>query len=258
MKKKILRSHKPKDEYNMSLPTTTQVTDYINTLTQPVSSKLIAKHFQCKAKDINRNRPDYIGIYSNPDVISSKVTHLHTARPRTVPPPTPIPRPRTVPPPTPTPTPRPRAVSPPTPRPMSVSPPPYTPSLTPSPPPSFLQQLNTVLATRRSAISATPSPPSPTLPTTPRIICFCSDRHRVAIPVPPSPPSPTLPVPPTPPSPTLPVPPSPPSPTLPVPPTPPPSPTLPVPPTPVLPTRRRKTYVDNKRNRQLGRVGKEY
>ena len=242
----------PKMITSMSLPTTLQVSDYINTLTQPVSSKLIAKHFQCKAKDINRNRPDYIGIYSNPDVISSKVTHLHTARPRTVPPPTPIPRPRTVPPPTPTPTPRPRAVSPPTPRPMSVSPPPYTPSLTPSPPPSFLQQLNTVLATRRSAISATPSPPSPTLPvppsptppptptptlpTPPRIICFCSDRHRVAISATPSPPSPTLPVPPTPP----------------------PSPTLPVPPTPVLPTRRRKTYVDNKRNRQLGRVGKEY
>ncbi len=67
----------------MSLPTTTQVTDYINTLTQPVSSKAIAKHFNCKAKDINKNRADYIGIYNNPDVISCKVTYTHSKQPAT-------------------------------------------------------------------------------------------------------------------------------------------------------------------------------
>lgn len=64
------------------LPTTQQVNDYLTTQTEPVSSKNIAKHFQCTSKDINRNRDTYIGIYSNPDV--SSVDYLHSIKVHTV------------------------------------------------------------------------------------------------------------------------------------------------------------------------------
>ena len=71
------------------LPTTQQVNDYLTTQTEPVSSKNIAKHFQCTTKDINRNRDTYIGIYSNPDV--SSVDYLHSIKVHTVQVPEPIP-----------------------------------------------------------------------------------------------------------------------------------------------------------------------
>ena len=60
------------------LPTTQQVNEYLTTQTEPVSSKIIAQHFQCTTKDINRNRENYIGIYSNPDVVN--VDYLHSIK----------------------------------------------------------------------------------------------------------------------------------------------------------------------------------
>jgi hypothetical protein len=128
------------------LPTMQQVNDYLTTQTQPVSSKDIAKNFQCTTKDINRSRTNYIGIYTNPDVISENFKHSIKAVTQPVPE-TPL---------APTVT-RVRRVSPPT-VPRRRVPPPTVPRrrVPPEPipvPTSYLEELTQKLARRRSSIS---------------------------------------------------------------------------------------------------------
>jgi hypothetical protein len=124
------------------LPTMQQVNDYLTTQTQPVSSKDIAKNFQCTTKDINRSRTNYIGIYTNPDVISENFKHSIKAVTQPVPE-TPFPLAPTVP--------RVRRVPPPTvPRVRRVPSPPE--------PDDFRTELTQVLARRRSSISPIATP----------------------------------------------------------------------------------------------------
>ena len=62
-----------------TLPTTQQFMDYLRAQPLPVSSKTIAKHFKCTARDINHGRPDYIGVYENSDVINED--YMHSVKP---------------------------------------------------------------------------------------------------------------------------------------------------------------------------------
>jgi hypothetical protein len=55
-------------------PTMEQVVNYVRE-NPDCKSKDIAKHFGCTTKDINRNRGEYIGIYSNPAIISTDYKH---------------------------------------------------------------------------------------------------------------------------------------------------------------------------------------
>ena len=56
------------------LPTMQQVINYVRE-NPDCKSKDIAKHFGCTTKDVNRNRGEYIGIYSNPAIISTDYKH---------------------------------------------------------------------------------------------------------------------------------------------------------------------------------------
>jgi hypothetical protein len=56
------------------VPTMEQVINYVRE-NPDCKSKDIAKHFGCTTKDINRNRGEYIGIYSNPAIISTDYKH---------------------------------------------------------------------------------------------------------------------------------------------------------------------------------------
>ena len=51
-----------------------QVVNYVRE-NPDCKSKDIAKHFGCTTKDVNRNRGEYIGIYSNPAIISTDYKH---------------------------------------------------------------------------------------------------------------------------------------------------------------------------------------
>lgn len=51
----------------MSLPTTTQVFDYVRK-NPGCSSREIAEHFKCDVSDINRSRDDYVGIYESSEI----------------------------------------------------------------------------------------------------------------------------------------------------------------------------------------------
>ena len=125
------------------LPTMQQVNDYLTTQTQPVSSKAISKHFQCTSKDINKARTNYIGIYSNPDVISENFKHSIKAVTQPVPPPYVSALPET-----------PFPLAPTAPRVRRVPPPTVPRRKVPIPAPtSYLPELTQVLERRRSSIS---------------------------------------------------------------------------------------------------------
>ncbi len=57
-----------------NMPTMEQILNYVRE-NPDCKSKDIAKHFGCTTKDINRNRGEYIGIYSNPAIISTDYKH---------------------------------------------------------------------------------------------------------------------------------------------------------------------------------------